>query len=53
MAGLTPEEHLEISAIDARCAELDLERKDLTRKRMLIQQRGNQRALYRARKETA
>ena len=47
---LTPEEYAEIIEIDARCAALDDERKDLTRQRSLIQQRANQRVLSRSRR---
>jgi hypothetical protein len=51
MDGLTPDETLDINRIDERCAAIDHERKELTRKRCLIQQRANQRVLYRKRAE--
>lgn len=53
MEGLTLGELSEIDRIDQRCAALDHERKDLTRQRCLIQQRANQRVLYRKRTEAA
>lgn len=50
---LTPEEYAEIVDIDARCAAIDDERKELTNRRSRIQQRACQRALSRKRREMA
>jgi hypothetical protein len=51
VAGLTPDEVLEINLIEKECAAIDEERKALTRRRCLIQQRANQRVLSRQRRE--
>jgi hypothetical protein len=51
--GLTEEEAIEVEEIDARCAALDAERRELTHRRSRLQQRANQRLLSKRRREQA